>query len=104
MPKREIPSENEFININEIAIKTNVNAKEAHVSPLDSENVSDTPPIMSATIINDEKKMKDNAESLGDNEEMESLKETTRMTSTQRIITKRAFRKLISFSKNIGRA
>lgn len=104
IPKREISSENELININEIVIKTNVNAKDAHVSPLDSENVSDTPPIMSAIIINDEKKIKDNAASLGDNEEMESLKETTRMTSTQRIITKRAFRKLISFAKNIGRA
>tara|TARA_B100000287_G_C20353597_1_gene670853 strand:- start:29 stop:271 length:243 start_codon:yes stop_codon:yes gene_type:complete len=72
-----------------IVIDRKVNAKDGHVSPCDSGNVSETPPIISLSIIIDEKNIKDNAVLMGDNDEIESLIDMIIVIKIQRRTTKR---------------
>ena len=85
-----------------IVIDRKVNAKDGHVSPCDSGNVSETPPIISLSIIIDEKNIKDNAVLMGDNDEIESLIDMIIVIKIQRRTTKREWNIEIFFAEIKG--
>ena len=75
---------NTLINTNVNPIKKNVNAREGHVSLLDSDEFSLMPPIMSAIIVVDANKINSSALSLGGNVEIESENNTIPEIMSQR--------------------
>ncbi len=77
-------------------------AKDGHVSPLDSGNVSENPPIMSEIIIIDEKKINENVVLKGKIDEIESSYDTRITSRVQRIITNRDSLIVRFFSKING--
>ena len=66
-----------------------MNAKDGQVSPLDSGNVSENPPIISEIIIIEEKKINEKAVLKGRSDEIESSYDTRKTSIVQRIITNR---------------
>ena len=79
-----------------------MNAKDGQVSPLDSGNVSENPPIMSVIIIIDEKKINEKVVLKGKSDEIESSYDTIRTSIVQRIIANRNSFIVSFFSKING--
>ena len=83
-------------------IKKKVNAKDGQVSPLDSGNVSENPPIISVIIIIEERKINEKTVLNGESDEIESLYDTRKTSTVQRIVANRDSFTVSFFSKING--
>ena len=88
-----IPILEKFVSFEKTDIKINAtkneqkeNQKEGHVSPFDSEYLSLIPPIISANIVIEVRKMSENVILLGYNDEIESCKEVIKTILLHRTI------------------